>query len=108
MRKTFYLFGFAAALILSLGLMFACGDDDDDDDSGGTSYNCQDLYTEMDQCGIHLKDANGDNIPINEVIASCKAADPADYNLDSDIAACIRDNLGDCNAMLECLTALFE
>jgi hypothetical protein len=113
MNKLFLL-GIAFALVLSLGLMIACGDDDDDDndtagddDDDTSAPTCESVYTAMDDCGIALQDAEGNEIPVEDVIAGCEAGDPADYALDGAIAGCILDNLDDCDAMLTCIAELF-
>lgn len=112
MNKLFLL-GLLFSLVLSIGLVVACGDDDDDDDNDTAvddddtaALTCADVFGEMYTCGYVFTDADGVEIPEADVVAACEAGDPADYALGGDLANCVVDNTGDCDAIGTCLEGL--
>jgi hypothetical protein len=117
MNKLF-LYGLLGALVLSLGMLFACGSssssgDDDttpvDDDTSPTAPTCQSVYDALYQdppagCGDALKDSTGADIPEASVVADCTSNSDG-YGLTGTIALCIIDNPGNCTTIESCINA---
>jgi len=105
------------SLILTLGLVIACGDDDDDDDNDdndaaddddATELTCDDVYTMMyTDCGLAFKDEDNADIPLADIVFGCEE-EVEFYALGGDAANCVIDNEGECEDMEACLAALLE
>ncbi|MDP8223494.1 MAG: hypothetical protein P9L99_09050 [Candidatus Lernaella stagnicola] len=83
-------------------------DDTNSDDDTDEWPACDDIYSFMyDICGFAFFDNDDQEIQLSDVIAMCES-DDEDFGIESDIAACIIDNYGDCDVMADCLVALFK
>lgn len=84
-------------------------DDDDswstDDDDTAPPTDCASAYQFLyNDCGFVLTDENGDEIPLDNAIAACEAGDELYVNIEN----CLIDLAPDCDAIFECIVALFE
>ena len=115
MNKLFLL-AIVFSVVLSLGLVVACGDDDDDDDNDtadddttgdddtGGEMDCAAVYAELyEDCSLALTDTDGNEIAEADAVASCEAGDAA-YALTGEIAGCVVAYTGDCTAIEDCIT----
>jgi len=112
MTNKLFLLAIAFSLILSLGIVVACGDDDDDDDDTAAdddatdddtaaADDCTSVYTKMYvECGYAFNDDTDTEIPLENVIAWCEAEE-AGYEFDGDLAQCILAS--ECDAIPDCL-----
>ena len=112
-----WLLALAFALVLSLGIVFACGDDDDDNDDNDTSdddsvvdddtvveLTCQEAYDLLYvECSLGFFDDDDVLIAEEDVVASCEAGETF-YAVDA--YACITENQDDCDAIAACLGTL--
>lgn len=111
MTNKLFLLAIVFSLVLSLGIVVACGDDDDDDeatddDTGGdddtaADDDCASVYTKMYvDCGYTFTDDADEDILLADVIAWCEA-DEADYGFDGDLTQCIL--AAECDDVPDCL-----
>ncbi|HPM77611.1 MAG TPA: hypothetical protein PK961_11005 [bacterium] len=100
------------ALVLSLGVVIACGDDDDDDDDDAADDDaadddddddvatCEDAWMFFDDCGWYLEDEEGNAIDVADLIAWCEAGEAfyGDTGFD-----CLVNNMGNCDEAAACI-----
>jgi len=110
------------SLVLSLGVVIACGDDDDDDDDDtmdddtlddddddtmAGDLTCEEAYTFWyDTCGYAFYDEDDVEIPLADLIGWCELDEANDYN--GAIYDCINDNYEngaeeECDDIYDCL-----
>ena len=86
------------ALVLSLGVVIACGDDDDDDDDDVAT--CEDAWMFFDDCGWYLEDEDGNAIDVADLIAWCEAGEAFYGDTGYD---CLVNNIGNCDDAATCI-----
>lgn len=122
MTNKLMLLSVVLSLVLTLGLVIACGDDDDDDnddndvsdddtgDDDDSGLACADVYAIMyTDCNLRFFEEDGvTEIPMEDVINWCnEGALDGYYSVGGDVSNCIVDN-AECEDIQTCLEGLIE